>query len=109
MKLNPVEELQPFDIALCQMRSQPINSNIDITGAVTTAISMKAEIAPNIPNILDAWIKTPEAKSEGVLGWSKNPAGGYSLLINANPSALGIVDCDLKKFIQYACFDWPTS
>ena len=91
------------------MRSQIINATIDITGAVTAAITMKAEIAPNIPTILDAWIKTPEAIAEGVLGWTKNPDGGYSLSVSANPSAQGTVDCDVKKFIQYACFDWPTS
>ena len=86
-----------------------MNANIDITGAVTTVISMKAGLAPDIPTILDAWIKTPEAKAEGVLGWSKNPAGGYLLNLSANPSTQGTVNCDVKKFIQYACFDWPTS
>lgn len=107
---NPssVQATVQFDV---QVRDFPLIGQIDLKPVIQAALAIKPDIQPFLRQIIEAWVQTPEAKAQGVIGVSviENPAERASLKVemkNVGPN--GEFQCDLTKFIEFACFVWKS-
>lgn len=87
----------------------PFVANIELKPVIDVALSIRPELHSYLKDIISDWVKTPSAEQEGIVGFTMPDGTPQSAQIQIeikNMGPDGRISCDLKKFIEFACFAW---